>query len=351
MELSQKYLKQRRRHFLLGVVIAVCLVSVVLLSVSLGAMDIGIPDIAKIILGKGLSIPALLEGIPKNVAAVVWDIRLPRILCSVLVGAGLAVSGVIFQAILQNPLADPYTLGISTGAAFGASLAILLSVTYGFFVPVSLAALVCAFGTLAVVLLIARRGGGNAVSNLIISGIIVGSILSSAISFIKMLAGESVSAIVFWIMGSFSGTQWGDFALVAPVVAAAVALAALFSGDLNLMALGDKSAQALGVNTKCRRLLFLVLGACITAVCVSVCGVIGFVGLIVPHFLRFSVSSDSKTLLPLSALCGSILLCAADSATRVLSNGEIPVGVLTTLLGGPFFLYLFVKRRKGGGAA
>lgn len=344
---SQDYLNNRKKCILTGFGLLVFLFLVVVISLVNGAMEIGILEVLKIMGAKIFGLDHLLLGIPDNAVSVVWSIRMPRILSSIVVGAGLAVAGAIFQSILQNPLADPYTMGVSTGAAFGASIAILFNVIYAIYLPVSLFALVFAFATLVIVLLVARKGGGNVVSNLIISGIIVGSILSAGISFVKMLAGESVSAIVFWLMGTFDGANWADVLLVFPVVLVAVIIATIYSVDLNIMALGDKNAQSLGVNTKSRRMLFLIIGASITAVCVSICGVIGFVGLMVPHLLRFRFSSDNKQLIPLSTLVGANILCIADNLTRVFSGGEIPVGVLTTLLGGPFFIYIFV-RRKGG---
>lgn len=184
-------------------------------------------------------------------------------------------------------------------------------------------------------------------SSLVIAGIIVSAILSSGISCIKMMAGENVSAIVFWLMGSLASRTWRDVALIAPVVLIAGILAYIFADDLNVMTLGDETAKALGVDTKRVRLLYLLLGACVTAACVAVSGVIGFIGLVVPHILRFWLTSDNRSLLPLSALLGGFLLVLADNAARMLSAGEIPVGVLTTLLGGPFFIYVFLRRERG----
>jgi iron complex transport system permease protein len=176
------------------------------------------------------------------------------------------------------------------------------------------------------------------------AGIIVSSIFQAGISFIKVLSGESVGAIVFWLMGSLSAKSWREAALLAWVILPSTALAFCFAGSLNILSLGSREAESLGVNAKRTRFLYLALGATITAVCVSVCGIIGFVGLIVPHLLRYSVTSDNRLLIPLSALSGGLLLAAADTCVRLLGSGEIPVGALTTLLGGPFFLYIFIRR-------
>jgi iron complex transport system permease protein len=342
-----KLKKQRRHYFLFGMALTASLLLMLLLTVGMGAMKVEFDATRRILLAGLTGDGRLLEGIRPNAVSVVWDIRLPRILCGMLVGMGLAVSGTIFQSLLQNPLADPYTLGVSTGAAFGASTAILLNVSYGLLIPVTPVAFFSALLTLSAVVLIARRGGGMLSSSLIIAGIIVSTFLSSGISFMKMLSGEKVSAIVFWLMGSFSAQGWTDVLLLAPIVVGAGSVAWLLADDLNAMTLGERSAWSLGVNTRRTRLIYLLLGSAITAACVSVSGIIGFVGLIVPHMLRFRFSPDNRVLIPLSALTGGLLLGLADNLTRLIFNSEIPVGVLTTLIGGPFFIWIFVRRRKG----
>ncbi|MDR2796144.1 MAG: iron ABC transporter permease [Spirochaetaceae bacterium] len=317
----------------------------VIFSAGLGAMRLSPGDVARILLGRLTGRLDLLDGISGGAVAVVFDLRLPRIVCAAFTGAALSAAGVIFQAILQNPLADPYTLGISTGAAFGASLAIFLNMAAALPLPPPLCALVFSVLTLAAVLAIANRGSGLVTANLIMAGIIVSAVLQAGVSFIKMASGENVGAIVFWLMGSLSGRSWADALLLAPVTSAALVLAILFSRDLNLLSLGNRGAESLGVNVKRARLLYLLLGAALTACSVSVCGIIGFAGLVVPHLLRFSVTSDNRQLLPLAALSGALLLTLADDAVRLIGSGEIPVGVLTTLLGGPFFIYIFIRRK------
>lgn len=342
----ESYKKSRRRCVIFGASLAALLLLLITGTVGLGAMEISYGDVLKIIWGKLTGNAQLYSEIKSGAVAVIWQLRLPRIICGALVGAGLSVSGAVFQAILQNPLADPYTLGISTGAAFGASLSIILNLLFAIYLPIPLLALGFALLTLICVIAISVRGGGLQSSNLIIAGIIVSSILSAGVSFMKMLAGENVSAIVFWIMGSLAASTWKDAALLGAAVIPGALLCLWRSAELNIMTLGGRNAEALGVNVKVTRLFYLTLGAAITAVCVSVCGVIGFVGLVVPHLLRFSFSADNRLLLPLSALLGAVLLTAADCATRLISNGEIPVGVLTTLLGGPFFIWIFIRRRR-----
>jgi iron complex transport system permease protein len=337
---------KHRRCIIIAIILAVLLVFALIGTLTLGAVKLSIVEIGKIIIGKCSRNPYLYAGIPQGVIAVIWELRLPRIISGILCGAGLAVSGVIFQAILQNQLADPYTLGISTGAAFGASLAILVSVSTGMVLSVPFFALVFAALTLVLVLLIAAQGGGMERGSLIMSGIIVSAVLSAGISFMKMVSGENVGAIVFWLMGSLSAKTWGDAALLVVIIPPASIAAAFFSAHLNILALGSRDAQALGVQVKPTRFLYLLLAAGIIAACVSVCGIIGFVGLIVPHLLRMSCTADNRLLIPLSALAGGLLLCMADTGARLLGTGEIPVGVLTTLIGGPFFIFIFIGRRN-----
>jgi iron complex transport system permease protein len=338
------FITKRKMCCLTIAALCVLLPLALLFSAGLGAMSISAKDVARILLGKLSGSEGLLQGISAGGISVVFELRLPRILCAAFTGAALAAAGVIFQAILQNPLADPYTLGISTGAAFGATLAIFLNMLTALELPAPLFALLFAGLTLIAVLAIANRGAGIVKANLIMAGIILSAILQAGVSFIKMASGENVGAIVFWLMGSLSGRSWGDVLLIAPPISAALLLAFVFSRDLNLLSLGSRGAESLGVNVKRARVFYLLLGALITAFSVSVCGIIGFVGLVVPHLLRFSVSSDNRLLLPLASLAGALLLVLADDAVRLVGTGETPVGALTTLLGGPFFIYIFIKR-------
>ena len=347
VELLTLYRRQRKRALFFALFLIIALAALLLYGVNTGAMAISAGDSARIILSRITGDVRWLGDIKENAVAVIWRIRLPRILCGMLVGMALGLSGVIFQSILQNPMADPYTMGVSTGAAFGSCLALFLNITYGLMLPVTPAGLLVALVTLRIVVYLSGKGGGLVTGNMIISGMIVSAIFSSGISFIKMMAGENVGAIVFWLMGSLAAKNWNDVALLAPVVLVCGLLAVWFSDRLNIMSLGERQALSLGVNVRRTRLLFLLLGALMTAACVSACGIIGFVGLIVPHMLRFWLSADNRLLMPLSGLSGALLLGLADSLARLLGQGDIPVGVLTTLLGGPFFIYIFIKRQGG----
>lgn len=287
--------------------------------------------------------------------AILWDIRLPRIVTALLAGAALGLSGAVFQGLLLNPLADPYTLGVSSGAAFGAALTIIA----GIFFPgttflatpwaMTIGAFVAACLTLTLVVALARSGDGRlSPTNLILAGVILSAILSAAISFIKYLAGDQVVSIVFWLLGSFQARTWTDALVVLVFFLPAFLTAMGSAADLNIMTMGVRPAETLGVDTRRVRRNLLAAASLAAAAAVSVAGIIGFVGLIVPHLMRLVTGPDHRSLLPLSALGGALLLTAADGAVRVLLPGEIPVGVLTALLAGPAFLIIF-RRRIGGG--
>lgn len=347
METSIKQYKHIiKKCTIVGVVLCILTIILCIFFASQGAMELSFMDTQRIIWAKITGNQELISQYAQNEIAIVWAIRLPRIICGVFVGGGLAVAGAMFQSLLRNPLADPYTLGVSTGAAFGASMAILINILYGIYISIAISAFAAAFVTLILVIFVANRGGGLHSSNLIISGIIIGSILSAGISFIKMVAGEDVSAIVFWLMGSLSSRSWTNVLTVVPIVTVASIIAYVFANDLNIMTAGENNARTLGVNTKRIRYIYLILGSCITAVCVAVSGIIGFIGLVIPHLLRYWLTSDNRILIPLCMLLGGIILSVADNFTRLLFVSEVPVGVLTTLIGGPFFIYVFITNQK-----
>lgn len=281
---------------------------------------------------------------------IIMDVRLPRILAAALVGGGLALAGGVFQAILLNPLADPYTLGISSGAAFGASTAFILpilGVTVPFMVSVPVFAFLGAMATLFAVFYLAAGDDRLSSNTLILSGVIVAAILSAAIGFIKYLADEEVNTIIFWLMGSFIGKSWQDVGTISCILLPGVFFIQFYARDLNIMALGQSTADTLGVNSARIRKYLLVSASILTAVCVSTAGVIGFIGLIVPHIIRHLSGPDNRVLLPASFLAGATLLLLADTITRAVLPHEIPIGILTALIGGPFFCYIFRKKQLG----
>jgi iron complex transport system permease protein len=289
------------------------------------------------------------RGLDELGPVVVLDVRLPRILTAALVGGGLAVSGAVFQGILLNPLADPYTLGVSAGAAFGASLAILCNFTLLGVWSVPALAFGGATTTLLAVVYLASGSGDFSSGSLILAGIIVAAILSAGVSFMKYLADEHVGIIIFWLMGSFASKSWADVGVTATAVALGSALFFFFSRDLNLLALGSRAAGSLGVAPRKISLILLVGASLVSAVCVAVAGVIGFVGLLVPHMVRSVTGPDNRRLIPVSALAGACLLLGADTVTRAVLPQEIPIGVITALIGGPFFCVVYRRRHRQRG--
>jgi iron complex transport system permease protein len=328
--------------------LAMALITVIVVSTGMGYIKIPVFAVVKIILAGISGQLSLVEGFDKIFPVVVMDVRLPRILTAAAVGGGLAISGVVFQGILLNPLADPYTLGVSAGAAFGASLALLLNLGLLGLYSVPVFAFIGAVGTLLFVIYLSSSSGGVSSNNLILSGIIVAAILSAGISFLKYIADEQVAVIIFWLMGSFGSKTWIDVSLTLLFVGSGFCVFLYFARDLNLMSLGNRTASSLGVDTRRVTIILLVTASLVAAICVSVSGIIGFVGLLVPHMMRLLTGPDNRRLVPVSLLAGAILLLGADTVTRAVLPSEIPIGVLTALIGGPFFCYVFRKQHTAG---
>jgi iron complex transport system permease protein len=301
-------------------------------------------EIIKILAGPFSS--AFPDQIDLSHTFVIREVRLPRILASAMVGGGLAVAGCVFQSLLQNPLADPYTLGISSGAAFGASLAILLliiGIPLQSTIIVPLFAFIGALFTLWAVFSLSAPSTRLSSNSLILSGIIISAIFSAGISLIKFLADEQVNAIIFWLMGSFIGKSWQDVVLLFLFVIPCSIFVMLHGRELDIMTFGDKTSDSLGIDSVGVRKRLLVVVSLATSACVAVSGIIGFVGLIVPHFVRMVCGPTNRLLIPCSFLSGGILMLCADTITRVYLPTELPIGVLTALIGGPLFCYIFRK--------
>jgi iron complex transport system permease protein len=268
---------------------------------------------------------------------VVWRIRMPRVIASSISGAVLAASGVIFQAVLKNPLAEPYTLGVSGGAAFGASCAILTGM--GWITPAAF--LGCA-AALAAVMLLGWRGVESDLSGIILAGVIVGNIFGAGMTLMKAIAGDKVSAIVFWLMGSFSAADWRDVTPLLMSLLVVLSLCLAYRDELDIFA-SDSDVASLGINVSVTRAILLAGASLAVSFVVSGFGVIGFVGLIVPHFLRILFGPVHRGLLAMSLPAGAALLSAADTAAK--TRNEMPVGVLTVLVGGPVFCFILWKRK------
>ncbi len=280
---------------------------------------------------------------------LVLQVRLPRVVLAALVGAALAGAGTIFQALFRNPLADPYILGISSGAGLGAVIALTLTaqataLRYG---VVPLAAFAGALLTMALVTRLASWRGRLDTASLLLAGVAVSYTLAALTSFVMVFAREQMATVVFWMMGGLSGASWPYVVMIAPMFAAGAVATLMFTRELNLMLLGDERAGHLGVNVARFKLVSLAVASLLTAAAVAVAGLIGFVGLMVPHMVRLTLGPDHRTLLPASLLGGAIVLVLADLIARtVLAPVEIPVGIVTALIGGPFFLWLLVKGER-----
>jgi len=332
-------------------VAAVVLLSVVLLAVGLLSLCVGQGEVPPRVtlqsagLRLGLVSPDALA-VDADTELILWGIRLPRIILAALVGMLLATAGVALQGLLLNPLADPYTVGVSSGAALGASVAVVLGLTQwfgGFGVPV--VAFVTAIGAMFVVYSLARFRGRLAMRSFLLAGVVVGSFLWALLTFAMTIAGQDLSVIIYWLLGSFSAPDpWGYVKIALPFAVVTLAGLFAFARDLNVFAMGEETAHHLGVQTEGLKNAIIAITSLATAAAVSVSGIIGFVGLIVPHIARRLFGPDHRVLLPASALLGAALMIAADTVARNVSAGaELPVGVVTALLGAPFFCYLLKR--------
>lgn len=280
---------------------------------------------------------------------IVWQLRLPRVVLAGTVGAVLALAGAAFQGVFRNPLADPYLLGAASGAGLGAALVMAFAgaVPWLARLGVPLVAFAFALGAVVVVTLLARRGGTAPAVALILAGVVVGSCLSAATSFVMLAAREQAAGILGWLLGSFAFASWGRVAAMLPLALPAAVVTVAAGRALDVLQLGEESAAQLGVPVEAVKLSLLAAATLATAAAVSVAGIIGFAGLIVPHAVRLAVGPGHGRLLPLAAVWGALFLIAADLVARtLLAPAEVPVGIITALVGGPFFLLLL--RRQGG---
>jgi len=327
-----------RRLSLTCAVLTVVLIGAAAAAVSLGPYPITLRHLWAAALGQA----------PAHITAILVTVRLPRIALGALVGCGLSVAGSAFQGMLMNPLADPYLIGVSSGAALGASVAIVLDasgVAGGFGVPA--AAFVTALLTMVIVYRLAQARGKIPVESFILAGVVVGSFMWALVMVIMALAGRGLSEVVFWLMGNLFVEGWGPVMMVLGATAVGAVGLYAFARDLNLLALGEESAQQLGVDVERLKRLVIVFGSLLTAAAVSFSGIIGFVGLVMPHTARRLVGPDHRVLLPAAGLIGASFLVLADTVARVAGPWELPVGVITALLGAPFFLYLLRTRTRG----
>lgn len=277
--------------------------------------------------------------------AAVWNVRLPRVLMSVLVGGCLSAAGAAYQGVFQNPIASPDILGASAGAGFGAALAILFGLSS---LGITLMAFAMSLMTVILVFWIGRRVKGERAMGLILAGIMIGSLFQSGTSFIKLVADPSnkLPLITYWLMGSLSGAKWSELAFVIFPMGLGLAPLLLLRWRMNILAMGDDEARAMGVNTERLRIGVIVCATLVTAASVSVSGMIGWVGLVIPHMMRRLVGSDQRWLMPASILGGGLFLLVVDTISRNAFQASIPIGILTAFIGAPFFLYLVTGRSE-----
>jgi iron complex transport system permease protein len=317
-------------------------VVVFFVSLAVGAFPITFGQLGRTLLSP--LIPRLGTGLPEAVRQIIFDIRLPRLLLALVAGAGLAVSGASLQALFKNPLVNEYTLGISSGAAFGASLSL---VVLGGGVPPQILAFAFAVAAVLIVLSVARSSDSPIVT-LLLTGVIVSAFFSALLSLVEFFASPyALQSLFYWLMGNLSLTGWGQLALSVPLMAAGIVGLILMRWRMNVLSMSEEEAGALGVDVRREKLLVVGLATLITAAAVSVAGIIGWVGLIVPHLVRMMVGPDNRRVVPLSAALGGAFLMLADDLARTLAvSFEIPVGIFTSLIGIPFFIVLLRRSKR-----
>ena len=336
----------RGRPGTIAVIGLVVLAVLVVVGVTVGTTQIGPGDTIGVILHRlfGLDVGARSTAATET---IVWELRLPRVLTAALVGAGLAVAGATFQGIVRNPLADPYVLGASSGAALGAALAILLpiGITVFQFGLVNVWAFIGALGAALLVFRLGGSGGTGGMTRLLLTGYAVGSILAALLTMAMYVSGTNLRAIFSFLLGGLAAASWERLIIATPLILGSCLLIAMRTRSLDGLLLGDAAAGHLGVDVKRERSILLILAMIATAAAVAITGQIGFVGLVVPHVVRLLVGASAGRVVPISAIFGAILLTSADLVARLL--GDLPVGVVMAIIGAPFFLVLLYKTRSG----
>jgi cobalamin transport system permease protein len=335
----------RRRPVALAVLGLIALGLALVAGVALGTVPISPADTIAVLAHRILGLD-LGHGWPATTETIVMDLRLPRVLTTMLVGTGLAVAGATFQGLLRNPLADPYVLGTASGAALGAAIAVLLPVRALIFEFGLLhgLAFIGALASVTLVYRLSRTGPLAPLTGLLLTGYAVGSLLAAGLAMAMYLSGAALPQIVGFLLGGFDASSWLRFWSAVPLVVGGSVAILLRARSLNGLLLGEETAAHLGVDVRRERVILLALASLVTAACVAISGLIGFVGLVVPHLVRLAVGPNARVVLPLSALIGASLVAFADTAARLL--GGIPVGIVTAVVGAPFFLYLLRRSRS-----
>lgn len=331
-----------------GVIVPILLI-IVLLASAIAALFIGvIPITASHIWGSFVKhcLPFVKEvQVPVYEDMVIWQLRFPRIVMSLLAGASLAVGGCVFQSLFRNPICDPYILGISSGASLGATIAIILGWDVWLF-GITIPALTTAILTLLLIMGIARIRYRQHTQTLLLTGIALNFFISAIITLLMVINQQEMQKIMFWTMGSLSSVSWQEIAYLAPTLLVVMCVLYYYAKDLNILQLGSESAVSLGVNAQRTTYITLIASSVLMAMVVSFCGVIGFIGLIVPHICRILFGSNNRTLFAYAMIIGALFLLISDTLSRTIAApSELPVGSITALAGAPYFIYLLLKKR------
>lgn len=326
---------QRKKAFLF--VLGITALTVGLISLSIGPYNLSLKEVFQVLIrSERLQMADQERG--RLASLIVWDIRLPRIILAGLVGTALSISGNIFQGCFRNPLVEPYILGVSSGAAFGASMAIVFPAIF-FSIPIS--AFIFAGLTVLVTLSLGHIRGQIQTLSLILAGVVIGSFFSSLVSILKYISNDAaLREIIFWLLGGFYHSSWREIYFLAPIILPVSGLVWFLGWKLNIISIGDEEAKSLGVDPKKNKIILIACATLLTSISVAYVGIIAWVGLMVPHAARMMIGPDNRYVIPLSALIGTIFLLICDTLARNLIEGEIPIGILTSILGAPYLLYL-----------
>jgi iron complex transport system permease protein len=321
---------------------AVALVLALITALSVGRYAIPFSDTIRILLSKVFPIVQTWDN---KTDAVIMTLRLPRSIAAILIGSALALSGACYQSIFKNPMVSPDLLGVSSGACVGAALAILMGLGSLY---IQLFAFIGGIGTVFLTTLIPRLLRNESTTILVLSGVIMSSLMSSIMSIIKALADTDtqLAEITYWTMGSLAAVQFSDILPVLPTLVIPAAIILIMRFRLNVMSLGDREAKTLGINLQKTRNMFVVCATLLTASCVCLAGTIGWIGLVIPHISRLIVGADNKKMLPVALMFGSIFMLVIDTLCRTLSSAELKIGILTGIVGAPFFFFILLKQNK-----
>ncbi len=332
---------ERRKAVLIALLLVFVVITALVATLS-GTYDLSVSDVFETLRARFLG--ASDSRVDRIHDTIVWQIRLPRVLVGVLVGFGLATAGAVYQGTFRNPLVEPFILGVSAGASFGASLAILYP---GLFLNLQVGAFGFALVAVSIAYFSSRIDGQNSPVNLILAGVIVSSLFQALVSILKYASDDAaLRAIVFWIMGGFYFAGWNDLGYLAPVVVGSVAIIWTMGWRLNVLSMGDDEARSLGINPGRLRLVLILLATLMTGIVVASVGVIAWVGLMMPHAARMMLGPDHRFVIPGAALLGAAYLLLCDTLARTLIGTEIPLSIITSILGAPYLLYLIRSRGR-----